>query len=108
MPFETVLRRRTIDPAEYPAGTKFFLEVHMSTANAAVAAEARLVRDSDSTVVVNSTISTTSTLVGPRTLRIRSGELTLFSGSTEYRIEFGGDAGGDYTVNRAAVIVRVA
>ena len=101
--FEDVFLVRLIDPADYPVGTEFFLELHMETDDAAKPAQGRLVRVSDGAVVPDSTTGTTSTSID----RFRSVALTLFSGSHEYRVQAGGALGGNYTIYRGALIVVV-
>jgi hypothetical protein len=101
--FEDVFLVRLIDPADYPVGTEFFLELHMETDDAAKPAQGRLVRVSDGAVVPDSTTGTTSTSID----RFRSVALTLFSGSHEYRVQAGGALGGNYTIYRGSLIVVV-
>ena len=90
-----------INRTEYPTTALFYLEVNMLTFNAAQSARAKLYNITDTADVTGSDVSTTSTTAD----RARSGAFGIASGTNEYRVDVGGDAGGQYQFFGAKLLV---
>lgn len=87
---------REIDPDNEPAGTVFQFEVTLA-APAGGTARARLFNLTLAQEVADSPLSTSD----PAGARLRSTALTLPPGNHIYRVEYGGAAGGTYTIYAA-------
>jgi hypothetical protein len=88
-----------LNPAWFPPGTTFCLRVIMFTSAAAVPVQARLYDLSSGLPISGSDVSTTST----SEIEVLSDEFSLPSGQRQYRIEFGGEAGGVFKCAYSAV-----
>ena len=91
---------RLIDPADYPTGAEFFLEASLAAINGT--ARARLFNLTTAAAVASSELTTTDA----DATRLRSPALTLASGANTYRVEYGGEVGGDYTAHSADLVVE--
>lgn len=83
-------------------GVPVYFEVTLKTSSGLIAAHARLYSITGMAVVASSDITTTSTSAA----RVRSTSLTLDAAATEYRVEFGGQAGmgATFTIYTADLI----
>lgn len=80
-----------VDRSEYATAAQFYLEVNMLTSNASQTARAKLYNVTDSTDVLGSDVSTTSTSFD----RVRSAAFNL-QDAKEYQVKAGGDVPGQY------------
>jgi len=88
-----------LNPAWFPPGTTFRLRVIMFTSAAVIPARARLYDLSSGLPISGSDVSTTST----SEIEVLSDEFSLPSGQRQYRVEFGGEAGGVFKCAYSAV-----
>lgn len=89
---------REIDPDDEPAGTVFQFEATLKVADPpGGTARVRLFNVTLAEEVADSPLSTSN----PTKTRLRSSALTLPSGNHLYRAEYGGAAGGTYTIYAA-------
>jgi len=97
--YTTYKTARTYDPAWFPTGSLFRIVVLLSTTSVSASVVARLYNVTDGAIVAGSEVSSTNTELA----ELISSSFSLPSGEKSYRIEFGGDPGGSFECEYAAV-----
>ncbi len=91
---------RLIDPADYPTGAEFFLEVSLAATGGT--ARARLFNVTTAAAVTSSELTTTDA----DATRLRSPALTLASGANTYRVEYGTEVGEEIIIHSADLVIE--
>lgn len=102
--FDTYKEAREIDFVNYGTGIQFHLAVVLRTTNAVQLARARLFNITNGEAIAASEVTTTSTTF----THLISSAFSLPTKAHTYRVEVGGQTGGEYICTEAAVIARTA